>query len=848
MTSFTYDALWFESVLYPLLRANGCEQIVLVVDARHAPSAIDQAETVYGGAGYRVMRVRPNHPQGLFHPKIAYLQCKGQDVLVVGSGNLTNRGQGPALEVIDAVSAKVHPNVFEEFAVFLERMPDCVKLLSEADCSVLSQFANRARAQGRSFTPGTTSRPTAQLVASLDATPLHQLAAATNHLPGKKRTLTVLSPFFDPPRKAVQTLAQHVNAAITRYAVVMGADGWYGAPFPAPTKVSPLTFVTPSLNSEHIRPLHAKWFEISDDAGRSVTMTGSVNATQQSLAGQWNVEVSLLRWLDSATTAGWHTVDAKDVAYDCAMETEACHTEGVHSWSADLGLDGHLRLAVYPAIESQPLTVALRTSEPFFGPVEVQSPEEGHVNIELTLDALDKLNASAVWVDITAEMWTETLPINVAELLEQTPAELEDRRINQRLTHAKFFTPTDVSRALSVLDNYLNELFTTTGSAGARKPGKELGSRSSNSVTDVYDRLRRHAFQLLQWSPAELRSRFEKEAEESDPTENDDEETEASSAGTRRKKAARKPPPPKSTPEDALQQRNLVMATIDRLLQAGKLPPEIATQVAPARILDGLRKGCPAQTWAVDTAVSQVRSADGATPAAHISLPPASYLVGQFRQIATWHLADDGKAALLQLACWSAAFVAVCLRRRGIRPPYNLLRLCLSKMTAEPLTLDTAIAYVRSQCELPAPGDLPPIDEAALVQELPAILGDTNEKALFENLLHWAKKDRNIAVPDSLTPYTSVIEALRNHRDSKKLRFGLLCPDTLNSRRCPGTCGGLVGDEACRTLWNSSAATCGCSRHLPLFLSADESLREWLRTQQKAIVTPESAAIKQGER
>jgi len=114
-TTFTFSANWFESFCLPLLRVSGCHKVDLLVDSREACKSTDETSSLHAGIYYRVIPVR-QASGGFFHPKIAYLERgSGDDVLVVGSGNLTTRGQNSNLEVLDSVNALEHPFVFETF-------------------------------------------------------------------------------------------------------------------------------------------------------------------------------------------------------------------------------------------------------------------------------------------------------------------------------------------------------------------------------------------------------------------------------------------------------------------------------------------------------------------------------------------------------------------------------------------------------------------------------------------------------------------------------------------------------------------------------------------------------------
>ena len=115
LTTYTLSLSYFEAAILSELRQAGCRDIVLLVDELEARASFAEARSMGAGRTYRLLPVA-SPGGGFFHPKIAYLECKNDDVLVVASGNLTYAGQGGSLECIDQVLCSEHPGVFEDFA------------------------------------------------------------------------------------------------------------------------------------------------------------------------------------------------------------------------------------------------------------------------------------------------------------------------------------------------------------------------------------------------------------------------------------------------------------------------------------------------------------------------------------------------------------------------------------------------------------------------------------------------------------------------------------------------------------------------------------------------------------
>ncbi|MBC8737173.1 hypothetical protein F6X40_10170 [Paraburkholderia sp. UCT31] len=318
-TTFTLSLNWFESFCLPLLKLEGCEHIDLLVDSREACKLSAETSSAYAGNTYRVMPVYMNN-SGIFHPKVAYLQGTDDDTLVVGSGNLTAPGQGGNLEVIDAVNAADHPHVFEQFATFLDlfaKRPG----LAEDTLAVLRTYALRARyAAARASEEVRAAAPTAWLIHTL-VDPAHiQLGKLVEDELDNPSQLTIFSPYHTGSGKAVAAVTDACGVIRTRIGLQPERSPESGelilvAPFQPDARYLPKNhgFVTAETTFAP-RRLHAKCFEVLGSSG-CVVMTGSVNATWQSLCDTRNVEISLARKLEHSPFS-WKAAKP-DVAVPC---------------------------------------------------------------------------------------------------------------------------------------------------------------------------------------------------------------------------------------------------------------------------------------------------------------------------------------------------------------------------------------------------------------------------------------------------------------------------------------------------------------------------------------------------
>ncbi|MDN0075424.1 hypothetical protein QU481_11030 [Crenobacter sp. SG2303] len=344
LTSFTFDLAFFEGLFMPTLHQVGCERTTVLVDVQMGLAAsLDVGCSRGAGLEYALLGV-PAPGKGVFHPKLAYLQRQGDkpDVLVVGSGNLTMPGQGGQLESFDALSADEEPWVFQELAQFLEDLASRLAPRHPAG-TPLRAVAERAIAQVSRFRAQMDGRPRhAWLVHTLNQTAQSRfLEVASETGLNTQGTLTALAPFHAPRGEPLLDLAQSLGAQCLR----LGLDS------KNPVARCDLR-ATPELDVQYVKPdgpgtqrtLHAKVFAYATANG-CLEMTGSVNATQASLASLDNVEVALIRQL-AEPTFQWQAVDAKNVMFEPNrfVETggEGRSTLTVEAWLQNGKLRGYL--------------------------------------------------------------------------------------------------------------------------------------------------------------------------------------------------------------------------------------------------------------------------------------------------------------------------------------------------------------------------------------------------------------------------------------------------------------------------------------------------------------------------
>lgn len=288
-TTYALSLSYFESeLLRPLLR-GGCDDIWVIADAEGYRSSLLERRSMRVGQEYRL--VPAAMPNGIQHAKSVYLSSEDEDLLLVGSGNITFGGHGKNAEVFEALAPNGAAQAFEDFAAFLESFrsrPD-VRL---GTYDWIDEFVARAR---RAASRGENASPPIRLIHSMDAPVVSQIPNFVGEL-GPCRGAVVMSPYHDPDAEAVQRLVEMVKAPQCAVAV-------------APKRKTPFPFSETSSWGCQIRPvslaepekrfIHAKWFEF-EFAERRLLLTGSINATRKALTTTDNAELGVLRNLPIA--------------------------------------------------------------------------------------------------------------------------------------------------------------------------------------------------------------------------------------------------------------------------------------------------------------------------------------------------------------------------------------------------------------------------------------------------------------------------------------------------------------------------------------------------------------------
>jgi hypothetical protein len=302
LTTFTFDAAFYEEVLLRAFERAGSRLNIVLVDARQLAASIDDPlrQPVRAGTDYLLAPIR--HPAA-FHPKILALLSEKSSVLSIGSHNVTDAGYGHNEEVTgywDRASKGPPRGILTaalQYCLSWLRLSGAAEtpLLADIEQRLLS-LASRARAD----------EPTDVAFLASDPTSAPLWSQLRERISSPIRRVSIVGPYFDRDLRMLNRIAQDLNP--TELVVgVQPATAILEAPRNAPAGTR---FVDSSALgafwSKESGPgfAHGKAILCEMEEG-SILSLGSANPTGAAwLSGEYqNAEANLLLLGDAATSA-----------------------------------------------------------------------------------------------------------------------------------------------------------------------------------------------------------------------------------------------------------------------------------------------------------------------------------------------------------------------------------------------------------------------------------------------------------------------------------------------------------------------------------------------------------------
>lgn len=336
-TTYALSLSFFESqLLKEGLYRNGCRDIHILTDVKGYQMSLSERQSARVGNEYRLTPARLQN--GVFHPKTVFLKGKEDDLLLIGSGNLTFGGYGRNVECLEVFRKTENPNVFHTYADFLESLTKRENLWIPTDAgfeATITHVRDNLPADNDELTE------MARLF-HCTLTPIaEQVAEAIDSL-SPVEEIRVLSPFFEPHPKGIIEFARLIGSPKLTVGLIPEKESETSFNFGA--KFDGLEVSAAHVSCDTPRRLHAKWFELILESGERLLLTGSVNATHKSLVSADNIEVGVLRRVDTsiANELEWEPTTPPSGHKPCEFDAAELEHRSL-TVLARLGSDGSLR-------------------------------------------------------------------------------------------------------------------------------------------------------------------------------------------------------------------------------------------------------------------------------------------------------------------------------------------------------------------------------------------------------------------------------------------------------------------------------------------------------------------------
>jgi hypothetical protein len=309
LTTYSFDFFFFEMKAMRWLRSCGVRNVNVLIDGYYYSELMQQicGEEMQLSSGYSLY---PIFQKTVFHPKIWLLIGKNEGLLIVGSGNLTNAGNGNNDEIWGAFHFDIrftdNSEIFSAAWQYVQKLCSSLKgLTSEKTNRWITDHAKWLNELPviKPFQFLNTSE--GEKIAFLYNDDISSIWPQLINLLGKNKIteITAISPFYDLDGKAIQTISTAFPSAKINIVIDEAAS----VPEKLPT-VKAYTFYdwyklgisktlhSKSENTNTQSKLHAKIIHFKTNTNKEFCLFGSANITSAGLGivpSHANSEVSL---------------------------------------------------------------------------------------------------------------------------------------------------------------------------------------------------------------------------------------------------------------------------------------------------------------------------------------------------------------------------------------------------------------------------------------------------------------------------------------------------------------------------------------------------------------------------
>ena len=310
LTTFSFDFYFFEMKAMKWLRSCGVRNVNVLIDGHY------YAELMQQGSGME-MQLTPGYSlypifqSSIFHPKLWMLFGEKEGLLIIGSGNLTNGGNGNNEEIWGAfhfdIQASDNAPIFSAAWAYVQQLCSSTKGIFQEKTSRWIQDHSKWVHELPTTTPGTFSKLADQeqvaFLANVQGSSIWQQLVVLLS-PENVVEITTISPYYDRKGKAVQELSALFPSA--RINVVIDDSGLVPASLPPSEAYLYYDWYTVGVSKKMLSKaddidshskLHAKIIHFKTNTHREYCLFGSANVTPEGLGLSGvnaNVEASVL--------------------------------------------------------------------------------------------------------------------------------------------------------------------------------------------------------------------------------------------------------------------------------------------------------------------------------------------------------------------------------------------------------------------------------------------------------------------------------------------------------------------------------------------------------------------------
>ena len=309
LTTFSFDFYFFEMKAMKWLRSCGIRNINVFIDGYYYSELLQQAtgDEMQLNPGYSIY---PVFQKSIFHPKIWLLFGEKEGLLIVGSGNLTDSGNGNNDEIWGAfhfdIRSTENAPIFAAAWNYASMLSSSVKgQMSEKTTKWITGYSKwlneLPRVKPFQFSDTSKKEEVAFLFNSETSSILEELVKLMRN--EKVVEITTISPFYDRNGKALQELKTRFPGA--KINVVLDESGLIPSSMPISKEFifydwydAGVSKTQYSKSDNSKSKLHGKIIHFKTRNGEEFCLFGSANVTPEGLglAGgkNSNAEVSLL--------------------------------------------------------------------------------------------------------------------------------------------------------------------------------------------------------------------------------------------------------------------------------------------------------------------------------------------------------------------------------------------------------------------------------------------------------------------------------------------------------------------------------------------------------------------------